>query len=482
MIIKCCFLIAIFFSTCSLLAENRRPKVVVVGAGLAGLTTAYRLQQKGVDVEVYEARNRVGGRVLTAKIGSYLAELGGQNINDGGESKNIRRLIQEFGFELEGHKVYLNFFYFDGEKFFSQQQILRKKKFHFEELKARLDDLVPRSQNMREVLNGILDEKDPLNKMLAIRLAGYEGAAPEKLSPIYSETLYYMLLGGISAAHRGNGVNGNYITIESIKGGNSLLLEKIAQALGRKIHLNMPLKKVSKNKDHSYLLTFQNHQKVKADLLVLAIPCSVYEDILFEENTIPSQRLEAIKRVQYGTNAKIIIPFNKLPVKRKGLLNDHMGCFFDADRKILSLYYTGSAAKFFPETIVQTYLKDRPMLEKGFGESCPSFIPPLFANDHSFSSYEGPVGYSWPNDPYAKGSYSYIAPGQEMLMTSLQEERGVQVKTLYAPIDQTLYFAGEHASILLDVPGTMEAACESGERAAGMILDLMPELSLLRNS
>ena len=39
---------------------NETPKVVVVGAGFAGLTTAYRLNQKGMDVHVYEERNRVG--------------------------------------------------------------------------------------------------------------------------------------------------------------------------------------------------------------------------------------------------------------------------------------------------------------------------------------------------------------------------------------------------------------------------------------
>jgi len=47
------------------------------------------------------------------------------------------------------------------------------------------------------------------------------------------------------------------------------------------------------------------------------------------------------------------------------------------------------------------------------------------------------------------------------------------VKTLFKPIDNRLYFAGEHASVLLDIPGTMEAACESGERTARMIQKLI---------
>lgn len=50
------------------------------------------------------------------------------------------------------------------------------------------------------------------------------------------------------------------------------------------------------------------------------------------------------------------------------------------------------------------------------------------------------------------------------------EEYGETFKALFAPIQGRLYFAGEHSSILLEVPGTMEAACESGERIARVIL------------
>ena len=48
--------------------RRQRPGVVVVGAGLAGLTCAYRLHQHGVAASVYEARpDRVGGRCWTAR-------------------------------------------------------------------------------------------------------------------------------------------------------------------------------------------------------------------------------------------------------------------------------------------------------------------------------------------------------------------------------------------------------------------------------
>lgn len=43
------------------------------------------------------------------------------------------------------------------------------------------------------------------------------------------------------------------------------------------------------------------------------------------------------------------------------------------------------------------------------------------------------------------------------------------IKSLFTPIDKKIYFAGERTSILMHASGTMEAACESGERVARMI-------------
>lgn len=79
-------------SSYSVHAEPKKPKVVVIGAGLAGLTSSYRLNQHGVDVHVYEARNRVGGRVFTVKLEDQIAEL---------------------GLEIEEHKISLDISYYN---------------------------------------------------------------------------------------------------------------------------------------------------------------------------------------------------------------------------------------------------------------------------------------------------------------------------------------------------------------------------------
>jgi monoamine oxidase len=449
---------------------EKNPKVVVIGGGIAGLTAAYRLQEGGMNVDLYEARDRVGGRIFTAKINGRTAELGGQNISDGGDADHLNRLIDEFGLELSSSRVYLKHSYFTGQSLIPVREILKEKQIDPKALKNKIDRLIQTSSNMKEILEKIVDPEDHLYKSLSVRMAAYEGGTIDRLSPMYAETLFHMMLGGICSVHQGNPEDDSFVDLISIKAGNSLLPEKIREHLGAKIHLQMPLIKVAKSQDGSFMLTFQNGEEVKADILVLAIPCSVYEDIAFEENVIPSQKLDAIRAVQYGKNAKIMVPFaNSLP-KTTVLVGDEIVAFFDAVERILTVYYTGKTSLFSSETIANAYTEARPMIEMGFGEDCPPFNCPEYAEDNAGLSYKGSVGYSWPNDPYAKGTYSYIASGQESILTLTETQKGETFKTLFAPIENTLYFVGEHASILSEIPGTMEAACESGERIARAIL------------
>lgn len=459
-------------------SENQKPKIVVIGAGLAGLTAAYRLQQKGLDVHVYEARHRVGGRVFTAVTSGSNVELGGQGISDGGEAENISLLIEEMGLELEENEVRLHHSYFNGEELIDVEQLLKEKKFDPVKLHAQLNALAARAVNLYEVLLGVIDEKDPLFKSIAVRIASYEGLPLERLSPHYVETLYQMLIGGVSTVYQ-KLEEECILHLVTIKGGNALLPEKMAHLLKNRIHLGEVLSSISKSPEEQFSLRFRDGKSTTADILVLAIPCSVYKDIVFEEGILAQEKLRAIQGVQYGSNAKILVPFSEIPKQWTGLACDRAVAFFAGNRKVLTLYYSGTAGLFSEETILKTYCQMRPMLEMGFREDCPPLKTPSYAKDVSFCAYEGPVGYSWLNDPYARGSYSCIAAGQESLLTAFHEELGERVKTLFAPVGHKLYFAGEHASILMEVGGTMEAACESGERAARMILNA---LSLNQNS
>src|SRR6476620_4335281 len=85
--------------------------VVVVGAGLAGLTAATDLVAAGREVDVLEARDRVGGRLLNIEIGGEPNELGGEWIAP--YQSAMHELLAELGLELfhsyrEGDHVYID--------------------------------------------------------------------------------------------------------------------------------------------------------------------------------------------------------------------------------------------------------------------------------------------------------------------------------------------------------------------------------------
>ena len=76
--------------------DPEQADVVVVGAGLAGLTAALRLRQGGRSVIVLEARERVGGRLLAAEIGDgEIVEVGGQWV--GPTQERVLALLDELG-------------------------------------------------------------------------------------------------------------------------------------------------------------------------------------------------------------------------------------------------------------------------------------------------------------------------------------------------------------------------------------------------
>jgi Flavin containing amine oxidoreductase len=79
-----------------LLTAGRKPHVCIVGAGVAGLRCADILLQHGVKVTMLEARNRVGGRLCQAKVGSHLVDLGPNWIH-GTLNNPILDLVQATG-------------------------------------------------------------------------------------------------------------------------------------------------------------------------------------------------------------------------------------------------------------------------------------------------------------------------------------------------------------------------------------------------
>jgi protoporphyrinogen/coproporphyrinogen III oxidase len=71
--------------------------VAVIGAGITGLTAAYRLKQRGSRVVVYEAGDRIGGVIRSERRNGYLAELGPNSMTS--PPAAVASLLSELGLD-----------------------------------------------------------------------------------------------------------------------------------------------------------------------------------------------------------------------------------------------------------------------------------------------------------------------------------------------------------------------------------------------
>src|ERR1700730_19155735 len=79
------------------MTKNTTVDVVVIGAGMAGLTAARALAEAGLKVLVVEAQDRIGGRIWTRHVGEEAIELGAEFIH--GRPPELWALIDEAGLE-----------------------------------------------------------------------------------------------------------------------------------------------------------------------------------------------------------------------------------------------------------------------------------------------------------------------------------------------------------------------------------------------
>ncbi len=454
--------------------NQKASKIIVIGAGFAGLTAAYRLFEQGYkNIEIYEARGRVGGRVFSVRIrGSQresTAELGGQNIPDGGDALTLKALVSEMGLSLLEDEIELAQIFYDQETNSSVDVLkLQQKAFPLKDnaaLRSKIKNLAARSKTMEDVLLTLFPNKDILYRSLVVKFVGYEGAYPSQLSTEAWESLCYMLCGGLAAAHQTN-----KIKRATIKGGNSRLAMALAEKLEEHIHLLRPLKAMKLSENNRILLTFEGGEQKECDKVILTIPCSAYEDIEIDPQLIPPKEQAFIHKVPYGENTKILLPVDYSERPYTSILTDEMAAFTNHDDHVYNLYFSGEAGRKLKSNLKELYARALAAITATNPSLAYPPGSPQIANDAlQLETYAGPVAHFWVNDPYAKGSYTYRSADIMPEWSHFENYRGEKIPAPYKPIHDRLFFAGEHTAIEADL-GTMEGAVESGERAARMVL------------
>jgi monoamine oxidase len=387
-------------------------QVIVVGAGVAGLVAARRLADRGIDVLVLEARQRVGGRLWSHHMpNGEIVELGGEWIST--SQTAVIGLAHELGLRLID--TGMNFISRDpvGGPPIPDEEHERLARL----LADRMKEMGPErlaSISAQEVLEGLGDTSQALS-ILKSRLQGTAGAPLES----------------IAAAEIGEefgiGDDGSYVRIE---GGN----DRLASALAPGLDVRLGTEAVSIRQTPDDVTVETAHEDFTASVVVLAVPLGVLKHMTFEPE-LADEVASVLRALTMGIGLKVAIATADPPPM-----------FRRQDTDIPAWYWTGLG----PSGSVRRAVTGFAGSEAGISPLRENTIFRL-ARAAPEAMIEGPpVVGDWGSDRLAGGCYSLIGPGQRMMLDALARPLG------------RMFLAGEH----VNGSGTIDGAIRSGDFAA----------------
>ena len=447
------------------------PKVLVVGAGIAGLTAAHRLRQAGVPVDIIEARNRVGGRMRSlpnAAGTGVTVELGGEFIDT--DHTSLRSLAQELGLEIidllaTDKGLVPETWYFQGRKI-PEIEIINyfiplAKKIE-QDLAAIGDgDVTYRSHNQAAItldntsITQYLEQAqiNPiLRQLLELAYTTEYGREAEEQSCLN----LVFLIGTNTDAFSVYGESNERYTI---RGGNDQVPRLLANSLANFIQTETELEAICIRPDGRYRVSLRSGYKTfdrTYERILLTLPFSTLRLVKLEVN-LPAIKQKAITQLGYGTNAKLITAYQqrlwRTKYKSTGATFTDIG--FQSTWEP-SRYQKGSKGLITNFTGGKHGLS----LGKGSAESQAQILLPqleqIFPGIKNLRQGEA-IRAFWPGEKYTRASYACYLVGQWTSIAGAEQQ-----------CVGNLFFAGEHCS--RNYQGYMEGGCRTGEVAGERIL------------
>jgi len=444
----------------------KKARIVIVGAGLAGLTTAYRLAQRGFDPHVYEAGKRVGGRAFTLRQGGFptKVELGGELIDTG--HKELRALATELGLTVldqGGATADLQLeTYFFGTREYTEEQALEDflpvAKILRQDWKAQGADYATYDNTTpgaiaadRLSIEDWLDKNGIRGRMRKLLSVAYTSEYGREIDEQSFLNLLY-LIGRKPPPLELFGESDERYTI---KEGNDAVATRIADALRTDVAFEHVLVAVKNKADGTVAAVFENRGRtveVVADKLVLALPFTQLRKCDLSKVTLSPAKKLSIETVPYGTNAKLMIATNKRPWQAQGASGT---AFTDA-----VFQECWDSSRGYPTTgaVMTSFTGGDLGLAVGRGtvnaraDDFAAQLDKIFPG--SKAAFTGKaVRMHWPTTPFFEGSYACYAPGDWTTYVGSEQV-----------VEGNIHFCGEHTS--LDYQGFLNGAVESGERVA----------------
>lgn len=423
--------------------------VVVIGAGAAGLAAARSLSHRSARVLVVEARDRVGGRVWSRPVPRIAtpAELGAEFIH--GQAKETLALLREIGSSAIGA---------GGEAWVDAANgDLRHEDTDFSSSAGIFD--AARSLAMDESVDRFLSrfETNEATRETAraarLFVESFDAADPAIAS---------------ARAIADEWRSGTDSKVARPRGGYRPMfdyLRDVCVAAGVQFSMRANVRRVSWRRGTVAIDASNSDgtsRTIHARAGVMTLPVGVLresgdEAVAFEP-ALPQAKRNALQSIEMGHAVKVVLWFRTAfwEKLRNGRYRDT--AFFRGIEQPFGAYWTQLPVRSEllvawaggPKAIALSPASEAELLERALNGLGRLFGDPALVR----KEFEGGAMHDWGRDPFARGAYSYVAVGG-----------GDARRELAAPVDDTLFFAGE-ATSTDGQGGTVNGALQSGERAA----------------
>lgn len=457
-------------------------RVAVVGGGIAGLHAAYRLMKAGVEVTLYEASQRLGGRIHSNadSLGNGLVvELGGEFINS--DHADMLALAGEFGLELFNRAedaaragVPGSAFVFGG-KAYGEAEIAPLLRPLAAQIGADAERLDADYEAVAPVLDQLsvaayLDRHAKLIPVPVVRalieasIRTEYGVEPDQASALQ------LLFNLPTVTDEGMQVLGDSDEAFTIVGGNSRLTDALGQALGARVQRGMRLVNVDAPDGKRVRLSFAGGHAVEADYAILALPFSTLRKVTFAA-PLPDTLQRFIAEADLGANDKLIAGFARRfwrgPKGFAGEAWTDMGFAetWDATQR-QSQTAAGALTFFMGGGEVATTPPAAETQGREFVSRLDRWVPGAKA-----AATGKFIRTDWRNNLNSLGAYSSFRPGQLTEFSGLMWVEAEDPEAAQEVRAGRLVFAGEQLSD--EYFGFMNGGAQTGRLAADAVLTLL---------